>query len=81
MRDVSLFRVRLWCSDCAGQDSMGCFDGGTELLHDDKAPWGVRTFGSLDEAKDAGWKATENTSPWGFDVFNEDDEKVWSSDA
>lgn len=75
------YRVRLWCSDCTGQDAYGCFDGGTELLHSRNAPWEPMTFPTLARAMDAGWDATEDCSPWGFDVFDENDEKVASSDG
>lgn len=44
------FRVRMSCRDCTGEDPMGCFDGGTELLGDD-AP---ELFATLRDAVQAG---------------------------
>jgi hypothetical protein len=72
------FTVRIWCRDCTGQDDMGCFEGGSDLLHEMKHPFTLREFATLEEAKDAGWEETKDCGPWEFDV-EQDGEKVFES--
>jgi hypothetical protein len=73
------FRVKVWCRDCTGQDDMGCFDGGTEILHERKAPFALREFATLEEAKAAGWEETKDCGPWEFDVLDAAGNQVFES--
>lgn len=71
------YRVRLWCSDCTGEDPQGCFDGDTQLLSDDAPPFDVRLFATLREAVDAGYDATDgNAAPREFDVETESGDEI-----
>ena len=55
------WKVIVWCTDCGnGQDPMGCFDGGSEV---------VGIFPTEAEASAfAGARRIEHGSPWQHDV-------------
>jgi hypothetical protein len=69
------FRVRLWCRDCTGQDSQGCFDGDAILLEDDSPPYDTATYTTLRAAVDAGHSAAPS-GPLEFDVLDANGEEI-----
>lgn len=77
----SLFRVRMFCSDCRGTDPDGCFDGSSALLGGKSYPWPVQTFASVEEAKAAGYAETLDCGPWSFEIIDEDDGVVFATDV
>lgn len=59
------YRVRVSCSDCTGEDPLGCFEGGTEVLEE--------SFASRAEAQRAGEDYTKDCGPWDFEVEEEEE--------
>jgi hypothetical protein len=70
------YRVRLWCRDCTGEDSQGCFEGGIEIVTDDGAPFGEATFATVEEAREEGHEWTKDCGPWRFEIIDEDGKVV-----
>jgi hypothetical protein len=56
------YRVRLSCSDCTGEDPLGCFDGGTELLNNGQE------FATIEDAERAGDDETRGCAPWDYEI-------------
>ena len=50
--------VKVWCCDCIGEDPLGCFDGGSEI---------IGPFKSREEAVIA--CETLDGPPWDFEVY------------
>lgn len=80
---MSYYRVRMWCRDCRGEDSMGCFGGGSEYIHKDGGYDGraseARLWGSAEQAEDAAWDEMDG-APWDFEVETSDtpdDARSW----
>ena len=57
------YRVRIFCSDCLGNDETGCFDGGTELLDG----W----FPTIGQAGDRGMRAAAEGEGWEWEVIDD----------
>jgi len=76
---MMMYRVRIYCDDCYGDDPLGCFDGGTQLLCDAAPPYETFVFANLDAARKAGADRVRNCSPWRYEVIDEDDQVVASS--
>ena len=53
------YRYRVWCPDCCGEDSQGCFDGNSELSEE--------VYPTVGAAAEAGAIRTINTI-WDFSV-------------
>lgn len=73
------YRVEIFCTDCTGQDPMGCFDGGSQILCESERPYLVKSFTELEQAKDAGYDATEDTGPWEFKILDNEGNYVYNS--
>jgi len=57
------WKVRVWCNDCGfGQDPMGCFEGGSEVLDE--------VFETVEVAEDAGSDYCK-CSTWDFELLEE----------
>ncbi len=67
-----MYRVRVWCPDCCGEDFQGCFEGGSEVLHEMKVEGGKFTYPDLlfptkAEAEKAGGDYTSH-SIWQYEI-------------